>query len=790
MSLPDSDPLSYQHLGFDDVRQWLSDEAAGPGVRQQFESLQPGNSLEDIRDQYQRIAEVETLMEFSSSFHIRRYEDLYEVLRLLALKDSTLYPENLTALLNILEQSRTLQKTYEQSLPEDEAVWSEYFAKITPLQNMEKDIQRVIGPDGEVLDGASSTLSSLRRKLRKSGGAVRSRMSELVSKYGESGYLNESQAGIKGGRLVLPVLSSYKHQVKGVIQDMSNTGTTTFIEPFEIIELNNQIKTIEIEEQQEVQRILRELTAHLHDHYAAINTNYEILQVLDYHLALAKFGKTFACTIPSLSEDGEFKLKVARNPRLALQRKVVPLDLSMEAHVKTLIITGPNAGGKTVALKTIGLLALMANAGVPVPAAEGSIIPFVDTIFTDIGDQQSLVDDLSTFSAHLSTIISILDQTTSRSLVLLDELGTGTDPAEGAALARAILEALGDKGVKCVATTHLGDLKVFAHEADNVMNGAMEFDQAGLKPTYRFQAGVPGSSYGFEISKRLGLPEKILAVARGYIGWARDSMEKLLRSLESERVTLSDLKSDNASLQRDLKMKQKRMDSALESVQKAERKADRQAAKQAGQIITDARQTVEKVIRQIRESQAGKDHIKEVRGTLDKVEAKLEQVIEATEEPLKLEKLAESDIVEGMSVTVLSLDQTGIVLETPVKGKTLVEVDGKRLRVPVKWLGRGPDKKTDDFKSTTVVNVSDSKGSTYNLDLRGFRAEAAIEELGRFIDQAVLSNLSLMQIVHGKGTGVIKKVVHEVLDKHPAVKSKRLGGLDEGGAGVTYVELK
>ncbi|MBT3253359.1 MAG: endonuclease MutS2 [Candidatus Marinimicrobia bacterium] len=778
------------HLGFDDVRQWLADEAAGASVTLQFQQLQPKPNPDEIRNQYDRVAGIEALMDHNTSFFIRQYDDLYEILRLLALEGSTLYPEDLKIVHNVLEQARVLKNIFQNSPVDEAALWQEDFEKITPLLDIEKDILRIVGPDGEVLDKASSTLSSLRRKLRKSGGAVRTRMADLVKKYSDSGYLNESQAGIKAGRLVLPVTSSYKHKVQGVIQDMSNTGTTTFIEPFEIIELNNQIKTIEIEEQQEVQRILRELTSRLHIHHHTIQINYEMLEILDYHTALAKFGKTFACSIPTLAEDGTFLLKAARNPRLALQRKVVPLELSMDNQTTTLIITGPNAGGKTVALKTIGLLALMANAGVPVPAAEGSVIPFVDKIFTDIGDQQSLVDDLSTFSAHLSTIISILDQTTSQSLVLLDELGTGTDPAEGAALARSILESLGGAGVKTVATTHLGDLKVFAHEAENVMNGAMEFDQKGLKPTYKFLAGVPGSSYGFEISKRLGLSEDILKSARGYIGWARDSMEKLLRSLEAERATLSGLKSDNTDLQRDLKMKQKRMDTALESVQKAERNADREAARQAGQIITDARQTVEQVIKQIKESQAGKENIKEVRGTLDQIEAELEKVIEETEEPLKLEKLSSEDVVEGLDVTVFSLDQIGVVLEKPTRGKTMVEVDGKRMRVPIEWLGKAPRKKVEASQSNTVVNVSDREGSTYSLDLRGCRAEAAIEELGRFIDQAVLSNLSLMQIIHGKGTGVIKQIVHEVLDKHPAVKKKRLGGLDEGGAGITFVELK
>ncbi len=374
----------------------------------------------------------------------------------------------------------------------------------------------------------------------------------------------------------------------------------------------------------------------------------------------------------------------------------------MHAETTTLLITGPNAGGKTVALKTIGLLTLMANAGVPIPAAEGSVVPFFDQVFSDIGDQQSLINDLSTFSAHIGTIISILNTATDRSLVLIDELGTGTDPAEGGALARAILETLDKRGVKTIATTHLGDLKVFAHEAEHVMNGAMEFDQQGLKPTYKFQAGVPGSSYGFEISKRLGLSEKILNIARSYIGWTRNSMEKLLRSLESERVGLSELKSDNTHLQRDLKMKQKRIDSALDSLTRAERKADRDAAKKAGQIISDARQTVEKVIRQIRETQAGTESIKEVHETLDDIESRLEHVIEAAEEPLKLEKIPPDEILVGKMVTVLSLDQVGVVLEAPQKGKVLVEVDGKRMRIPVDWLGQGPDKPLEQQGVTTV----------------------------------------------------------------------------------------
>lgn len=790
MSDTDSVPSSDHHLGFKDVRLWLANEAAGSEVKSEFSQLPYDKSRRDIALQFARFREIEVIMEAQSGFQVYSYEDLRDHLKLLALEGSTLLAEDVLAIGRILEQGRILKTIYTKQKPLEDSVWLELFEQIEPLKSLEDDIKRVVAADGEILDSASAVLTSIRQKLRRSAGTVRRKMIDLVKKYGAEGYLNEDQAGMRAGRLVLPVISSYKNLVNGVIQDISNTGTTTFIEPYELIEMNNQIRAMELEEQQEVQRILRELTAKLHRHQLEIGQTYSAIKIIDFHMALVKFSKTFACTLPHLSEHGEFNLKSARNPRLALQRKVVPLNLEMDAATHTLIITGPNAGGKTVALKTIGLLTMMANAGIPIPAAEGSTVPLVDRIFTDIGDQQSLINDLSTFSAHMQTIIAILAQTTSASLVLLDELGTGTDPAEGAALARSILETLGERQAKTIATTHLGDLKVFAHETEGVMNGAMEFDREGLKPTYRFLAGVPGSSYGFEISKRLGLAQDILERARTYTGLARDSMERLLQTLEAERVTLSSLKDANEILQRELRMKQKEMDSALKTVHKAERKADRDAARKAGNIISDARQTVEQVIRELRESQAETESIKDVHTTLDQAKARIESIMEATEEPLKIEKMDSEMVVEGARVTVLSLDQEGIILENPVKGKVLVEVEGKRLRIPLDWLGKAVSKNPEEARDTTPVNVTRAAAATFTLDLRGFRAEDAISELGRFLDQAVLSNLGMLQIIHGKGTGVIRKVVHEVLAEHSAVQKYRLGGLDEGGAGVTFVEMK
>jgi len=611
----------------------------------------------------------------------------------------------------------------------------------------------------------------------------------LVKRYHKDGFLNEDRATMKGGRLVLPVVTSYKHKIEGVIQDQSNTGATTFIEPYEIIELNNHIRSLQIEEQREIERILRDLTAQFYPHAAELVDSYAALLEIDFHLALARFGKEFDASLPELNRKAHLRLLQARNPRLMLKRKVVPLELDMDSDHHTLVITGPNAGGKTVALKTIGLLALMANCGMPIPAAEGSRVPIFDRIYSDIGDQQSLVNDLSTFSAHMQTIIGIVEKASRDSLILLDELGTGTDPAEGGALARSVLEHLGAKGCKTVATTHLGELKVYAHETDHVLNGAMEFDQVALEPTYRFQAGVPGSSYGFEISRRLGLKETILKQAREYLGAGRTTLENLLRTLEAERQETLALKTTAEALQKELSRKQRQIDSGLAKVKKAEKHANRDAARQAQEIIRETRQTVERIVRQIREEQADRETIKEAQVRLDRLETQVDSLAEEEPAVVDVEPLDPDAVKPGMRVMLTALGQIGIIVGEPGGQRVYVDVDGKRMKVPLDWLGVAPEAPQEE-DATVVVNVNRQQGGSYTLDLRGYRAQAAVDTVQAFLDQAVLSNMPEVRIIHGKGTGVIRKVVHEVLDAHRAVEEFNLGGLDEGGAGVTIAKLK
>ncbi len=783
---------TFNHLGFDHILRLLADEAHSAPVSDRLLSLSPGGDPEVLKTQLQRIEEIWQFDAEGQGIGLQQYEDIAEPLTLLAIKDSTLQPSVLLDVLNTLEQTRVLQSYFQHRIDPDISAWQMVIQQITALSTLEKEIKRVVGPDGIVLDQASPELAKLRRQIEKAAGSVRSRMQGLVKHYNQEGWLNEDRATMKAGRLVLPVLSSYKNQVQGVIQDQSNTGATTFIEPIELIELNNHIKSLKIEEQREIERILKALTARLHPHTIDISANFEALQIIDFHVALARFGKRFDATIPQLVDRDHLKLKSARNPRLMLQREVVPLDLDMPPGVHTLVVTGPNAGGKTVAIKTVGLLSVMANSGIPIPAAEGSLVPVFDEVYTDIGDQQSLVNDLSTFSAHVQAIIAITNEASKGSLVLLDELGTGTDPAEGGALARAVLEELGSIGCKTIATTHLGDLKVYAHETEQVINGAMEFDQAALEPTYRFQSGVPGSSYGFEISKRLGLGSGILKQARDYLGQGRETLENLLRNLEAERQETKALKTTAEELQREMLRKQKQIEKGLAEVKKAEKHAERNAAVQAQDIIRSARKTVEQVIREIREGQASKEVIRSAHDALESMEERVDALAaEEEDDSRELQPVEDSEIRSGVDVLVKILNQAGRIVGEPSAGKVYVDVDGKRMKVPLDWLAQLPEgMEPEEPRDKVVVNVQTESTATYNLDLRGYRAEAAIQELNTFIDQALLSNLSQIQIIHGKGTGVIKKVVHEVLEGHRSVKAFRLGGLDEGGAGATFVELK
>ncbi|MCF7801953.1 MAG: endonuclease MutS2 [Candidatus Marinimicrobia bacterium] len=790
---PDQTPSqkAFSQLGFRDVRELLAQEAHGERVSARLLALEPLDEIDLARE---RFAKIHALWEFwrsSAPFPLRHYESLTEILKSLRVEGGLLSVESFLILRPVLEQFRLLHRYFFQSRMEPENPWFGWFGKLTPQPKLEESIDRVISPEGFVLDNASAELRKIRHAIQRAEAAVRQEMDRLVAQYTAQGMLTDDRPTIKGGRLVLPVSSNAKRQVKGVIQDQSHTGNTTYVEPLEIIELNNKIRSLQLDEAREIERILRALTAKCHAEAAPIAQSYDALVELDFIASLATFGKRRSGSLPRVDKGIGLKLVNARNPLLSENRDVVPLNLNLDENTHTLVITGPNAGGKTVALKTIGLMVLLARCGVPIPAEEGSEIPWVDAVYSDIGDQQSILNDLSTFSAHMSALVEIVENATAESLVLLDELGTGTDPAEGGALARALLNTLTHRGTTTIATTHLGELKAYAHDTPGVGNASMEFDGERLEPTYRLRQGTPGSSYGLEISRRLGLAQEILDEARSYIGDKRGSLEALITDLEDRLQEAEQSRLEVKRLESLLKSRENEMEANLKEIRKAYKTAKRDAAREAQRLIADARKTAENLIREIRESQAEKSNIQSVRAKLQQQSRELEKLSEVAVSVAK-KPLEKSQVQDGTRVQVLPLAQQGTILgKVGGSGRVMVDLGDKRMQVPLDWLALAePASHEAEDSGAVSVTISSDRQYSSTLDMRGMRVDEAESALLRFLDQAVLANLSRVDIIHGKGTGALKQRVHELLKGHKSVQEFRVGGMDEGGAGVTIVYLE
>ena len=793
---PNLSPIetTYIQLGFDRVRELIAKESHSEPVHQQLLELVPLLTISQMKFRLEKIRALWEFWRSSAPFPLRHFDDLAAVLKTLKAPGALLSIEGFLILRPILEQFRLLNHYFETRVT-PENIWWHWLKMMTPQPRLETAIDRVMSPEGYILDHASPELRKIRSAIQRTEAAVRKQMDSLVAFYSAKGMLTDDRPTIKAGRLVLPVSSNAKRQVKGVIQDQSHTGNTTYVEPLEIIDLNNKIRSLQSDEIREIERILRALTAECHSEVAAIGESYHGLLELDFIASLARFGQKFHGSLPIIENTSGFKLNNARNPLLSDAREIVPLNLNLSGNTHTLVITGTNAGGKTVALKTVGLMVLLARCGAPVIADDGCQIPWVDAVFSDIGDQQSILNDLSTFSAHMTALVRITENATSESLVLLDELGTGTDPAEGSALARAILNTLTRRGITTIATTHLGELKVFAHETPGVANASMDFDSERLEPTYRLRQGIPGSSYGLEISRRLGLAREILDEAKSYIGDKRGSLEELIGNLEHRLQEAEKAKEETRRLESLMRSRENEIEANLKEIRKAHKSAKRDAAREAQVLIADARKTAEKLIREIREGQADTASIQEVRVKLQR-QSKAMAALAEEEIPLAEKPLDRSAVEDGLPVRVVALGQTGTVLGKIGKNdRVLVDFGDKRMQVPLEWLSPlDAEKKRstalEEDNGKVVVTVSGDRHYTKTLDMRGMRFEEGETALLRFLDQSVLANLTQVDIIHGKGTGALKQLVQDVLKNHKAVKEFHLGGLDEGGAGVTLVTLR
>ena len=671
-----------------------------------------------------------------------------------------------------------------------------YFDQLEPLTNLSTEISRCILGEDEISDDASSTLKHIRRNINTLNERVHSTLNTLVNGSLKS-YLQDSIITMRGDRYCIPVKAEYRSQVPGMIHDQSSTGSTLFIEPMSVVKLNNDLKELYGKEQEEIQVILARLSEETASYISEIRTDFSTLTELDFIFAKGSFALSMNASKPLFNTNGYIFIREGRHPLLD-KKKVVPITLTLGKDFDLLIITGPNTGGKTVSLKTVGLFTLMGQSGLHIPALDRSELSVFEDVYADIGDEQSIEQSLSTFSSHMTNIVSFLGQVTERSLVLFDELGAGTDPTEGAALAIAILSHLHQRGIRTMATTHYSELKIFALSTEGVENACCEFDVETLRPTYRLLIGIAGKSNAFAISSKLGLPDYIIEEAKKQISEHDESFEDLLADLETSRRTIEKERSEIASykleitqLKNQLEQKQSRLDAQRERILK-------EANEKANAILRDAKEVADETIKNFRKF--GKENISSAE--MERERERLRQKISKTQsksslqtqKPSKVHK--PSDFKLGESVKVLSMNLTGTVSSLPdARGNLFVQMGILRSQVNISDLEIIEEPMTITAKqmrrtSSGKMKMNKSMSISPEINLIGKTVDEAIAELDKYLDDAYLAHLSPVRIVHGKGTGALRKGIHNYLKRLKYVKSFRLGVFGEGDAGVTIVEFK
>ncbi len=671
-------------------------------------------------------------------------------------------------------------------------VLSPRFDILAPNKRLEEKIFTCIQSEEEVADAASPALAAIRRKIRGAAVRVREQLDKLIHSQTHQKHLQEAIVTQRSGRYVVPVKAEFRGEVPGLVHDTSASGQTVFVEPMGVVELNNEIRVLRSDEQEEISRILLELSGEAGDFADSLIESYQFAVQLNVIFAKAQLAYRMKAVVPEIDEKGRTDLHSARHPLIA-KEKVVPTDITLGQDFDALIITGPNTGGKTVALKTLGLLTLMAMCGLMIPAGEGSRLPVYRHILADIGDEQSIEQSLSTFSAHMVNIIRILDVADEESLVLLDELGAGTDPVEGAALAAAIIEELRRKGVRLACTTHYAELKSYALQTDGVENACCEFDVESLRPTYRLLIGVPGKSNAFAISRRLGLEGRIVDRAGELVNEENSSFEQVIERLEERRREMeNELEAARKAARQARETMRQSEARQAEAGQRAKREID-QAREEASRIVQKTRQQADALLNELDELRRQQNKAlsaeqkARLRSGLRDLESSADPVRKRRRDDYQLPR----ELRPGDSVVIFDIDKAATVLEAPKDGQVLVQAGIIKTRVQVENLrlsGEGQKAKAKPGRSVTK-NVSAPEIAT-SLDLRGMNVEEGLMEVDAFLDRAARSHVPQVTIIHGKGTGVLRAAVQQHLRRCSQVKSFRLGAFGEGESGVTVVEMK
>lgn len=671
-----------------------------------------------------------------------------------------------------------------------------YFDVLEPLTPLANEIRRCILSEEEIADDASPTLKHIRRSMSITNDKIHSQLTSMINGSYRT-YLQDAVVTMRNNRYCIPVKSEYKGQVPGMVHDQSSTGSTFFIEPAAIVNLNNELKELALREQEEIEVILADLSAQTASHTETLTDNQKAMTMLDFIFAKASLAMEQNATMPIFNLDHQVRIRQGRHPLLD-KKKVVPIDIQLGIGFDLLVITGPNTGGKTVSLKTVGLLTLMGQAGLHIPALDRSELSIFREVYADIGDEQSIEQSLSTFSSHMVNIVSILKEADTDSLCLFDELGAGTDPTEGAALATSVLDYLHNRGIRTMATTHYSELKVYALSTDFVENACCEFDVETLRPTYRLLIGIPGKSNAFAISSKLGLPDYIIEDAKRHITEDKESFEDLLTDLENSRLTIEKERLEIESYKQEIKTLKERLESKQEKIDQSRERILREANEEAREILQNAKEVADETIRTFQKAGASasiKDLEKSRQKVRDKISEKNEKLSLKNNKPTH-KLLKPNQIKLGDSVKVVSMGLKGTVSSLPDKsGKLFVQCGIIRSQVSLDDLVLIDEETvgTDNRMRRTSsgkLKMSKSYSVSTEINLLGKTVDEALSELDKYLDDAYLAHLPSVRIVHGKGTGALRSAVQNYLRKNKVVKSYRQGEFGEGDAGVTIAEFK
>ena len=822
---PGIPPHTLNVLEFDAVRTMCSERTvSAPGHRRAM-SLEPGKDIVVIGNNLQTVTEMRGFLDQAETVPLRGIKDIGADLEKAGVAGARLEPQTLLDVADTLRVSRRMRAFGQQLRNRSSAPHvGSLTAGLGDFQEIETSIGQAIDGDGNIRDHASSGLRRIRTDQQTMRERARNWLQRFIQSEAGARALQEPVITMRDGRYVVPVRMDHRGQVQGVVHDQSASGATVFIEPIGVVEFNNRLRELIVAEGREIERILLSLTDQVHQQVEAITISYGLLGQLDFFHAAAVLSIDLRAAPPRLNTDGRIVLRNARHPILELSDQcetVVPLNLQVGENAQTLVITGPNMGGKTVALKSIGILTMMAQAGLHIPADDDTEIAVFETIFADIGDEQSIEANLSTFSAHLVHIRTILDEAGDRTLVLLDELGAGTDPSAGSAMGMAILESLTLRGTVTAATTHFDTLKAFATRTDGVENGSMIFDVETLTPSYQFRQGIPGASYALEIGSRLGMPDDVLERASRFMGTSEKRLDEVIMEVDRKHELLVAAQEQADRLRTELDGLKRTYEDRIASYRQKERDTIAAGREQMDRLLKDAQAAIDQAVAAVRSEQASAGAVEASRKTVVDQRAQLQHLLDSIDSGTSS---AEGDAGEAAADTVGAEDadampeSTGHAAAEPAgeaisagdevwvaslgQAGNVIQDQGDRLRIrtgrmeitarrsEVRLHKPGPAPSRGKSAGRVEVRMDRPRAALTELDVRGFRAREAVDAVDRYIDQTALDDLNEIRILHGKGTGALSSAIQEFLQQHPLVKSSHFAEQRDGGTGVTIVEMK